>query len=66
MAFFDLLDCVGVVVTSKWSGLRSGTFSEDRYVRCDRNISTVKDCCPAVEGVGVERNIVTAAESHFA
>ena len=35
-------------------------------VRSHRNISTVEHCGPAVERVGVEGDVVAAAESHFA
>lgn len=65
MAFFDLLDGVGVVVASILSALlvkegRSGD------VRCHGDVATVEHGGPAVEGIGVEGYIVAAAESHFA
>ena len=41
-------------------------FGERGDVRSHRNISTIEHCGPAVEGVGVERDVVAAAESHFA
>jgi len=40
-------------------------YLEDWYVRCDGDVSAVEDRCPAVEGVGVERDIVAATESNF-
>ena len=68
MTFFDLLDCKGVVVAEGMSVVRlilcGGSGS--RNVRCDRYISTIDHAGPTVERVGVEGNIIAAAESHFA
>ena len=37
----------------------------ERCVRCDGDISAVEDGRPAVEGIGVQWDIVAAAESDF-
>lgn len=65
MAFLDLLDCVGVVVAGGMSVLRI-VAGRERAIRCDRDVAAVEDCCPAVKGVGVEGDVVAAAESNFA
>lgn len=68
MIIFDLLDCVGVVVAGDMSVLGSPSVIiwEGRNVRCNRYISTIDHSGPTVEGVGVEGDVVAAAESHFA
>lgn len=68
VTFFDLLYCVGVVIAEDMSVVRlircGGSGS--RNVRCNRYISTIDHGGPTVERVGVEGNVIAAAESHFA
>ena len=67
VAFFDLLDCVGVVVARIVSVLHLiSVVVWEVDVRCDRYISAIEDGGPTVERVGVQGDIVAAAESHSA
>lgn len=64
MAFLDLPNGVGVVVTAPSSASTSpcnGTID----VRSHGNIATVQHLGPAVERVRVEWNVVSTAETHF-
>lgn len=65
MAFFDLLDGIGIVVAVGLSVV-SSVPSRRFNVRCDWDVSAVKDCSPAVERVGVKGDVVAAAESDLA
>lgn len=38
---------------------------EGMHVRSHRDISAIQDFGPAVEGVGIKGDIVSAAEAHF-
>ena len=64
VTFFNLLNRVGVVVSRSFSI----DFVEERRrrnVRCDRDITTVEDGSPAVEGIGIKSDIVATTESYF-
>lgn len=39
---------------------------EREKVRCHWDVAAVEDSSPAIEGVGVERDVVAAAETDFA
>lgn len=66
VAFFYLVDGVGVVVAGEqgFNG-RDGSGHGGASLRCYGDISTIEDGGPAVEGVGVEGDIVAATESNF-
>lgn len=38
-----------------------GVASESSDVRCDRYVSTIDHCGPAIERIGVERDVIAAA-----
>ncbi len=66
MAFFDLSESVVVVIAGIWLDVEAGINARGGSVRCHRNVAAVEDGSPAIEGVGVERDVVAAAETDFA
>lgn len=64
MAFLNLLDRVGIVVA-----IVVISFLRWNYVWCNArrhgDIAAIQDFGPAVERVRVERDVVSAAETHF-
>ena len=72
VALFDLLDgpfiIVPVLAVSFVLPIRAVSPTRRRGVllRSDGNVTTVNDSGPTVKGVRGKRNVVTAAEAHFA
>ena len=64
VAFFDLLQSVGIVI-SACSSVSTDHPSSFLDLRCYWNISAVDNFGPAVEGIGVQRDIIAAAEANF-
>jgi len=63
VALFDLLDGIGVVVPGRACQLPDSCFCKPMLSnsRCHRDVTAVKNRSPAVERVGLERNVVAAA-----
>ena len=64
MSLLDLVKSPGVVVSPNIVSSYAYLLSVRREVvlRCNRDVSAVEHGSPAVEGVGLERNIVSATE----
>lgn len=64
MALFDLVEGPSVVVSASVSYVSIGPRTKN--LRGYGDVTTIDDCCPVIEWVGIQRHVVATTESNLA